>query len=395
MARSPSGDPARGPRVGLAMPGGFEFGGIGRVMLYATRAWRGLPGAPACRVIDPRGAGPAPLMPLRLAGAILALVAGQLRRDRLDVLHLNVAGRSSTWRKIALGEVARRADLPYVVHLHDYDYGADLARRGRLGRALTRRLFRGAARVLVLGEGQRRLVTEALRVPPRRVEVVPNGVPDPGAPPSGAGRDGPVRLLFLGHLDDRKGVPELLAALAEPGLRARRWRLVLAGGGQRSRFAALARGLGLEDRVELTGWLPHERVYALCREADVLVLPSHAEGQAMALLEAMAHGLAVVATPVGAHPETVRAGEEALLVPSGDPGRLAEALTRVIDDADLRCRLGAAARDRYLACFTADRLATRLLATYRRVAAERADTARRPTGAGPLGSRARHRGAPS
>lgn len=126
--------------------------------------------------------------------------------------------------------------------------------------------------------------------------------------------------------------------------------------------------LALADRVTLTGWLSHDRIYAFCREADIFVLPSHAEGQAMSLLEAMAHGLAILTTPVGAHLETVVDGQEALLIPPGDRGMLRDALARLIDDGDLRARLGHAARQRYLNSFSAHHIAGRLTAIYQEAA---------------------------
>lgn len=357
----------RSVRVGLAMPGGFEFGGIGRVMLYVTRVWAHTPGAPTWHLLDPRGKGALGLMPLHLVVAI-AVILFRRATGRLDLLHLNVAGRGSTLRKIALAELARVLRLPYLVHLHDYDYARDFAARGSIGQHLTRRLFHGASRVLVLGARDRGTVVECLGVPSERVELVPNGVPDPGAPPDRTGRTAPIRLLFLGHLDDRKGVPVLLEALSTPDMRSRSWTLVMAGGGEQERFASMIEDLALADRVTLTGWLSHDRIYAFCREADIFVLPSHAEGQAMSLLEAMAHGLAILTTPVGAHLETVVDGQEALLIPPGDRGMLRDALARLIDDGDLRARLGHAARQRYLNSFSAHRIAGRLTAIYQEAA---------------------------
>lgn len=363
-------DEGRQPmRIALAMPGGFEFGGIGRIMLYVARAWSEASPAPAWHVVDPRGAGPAVLMPWHLGRALAAFAHGVVAGHGPDLLHLNVAGRSSTWRKIVLAEVARHLRVPYLIHLHDYDYAKDLARRGSLGRRLTQRLFGGAARVLVLGSRDRATAASLLGVPGERIEVLANGVPDPGPPPARDRPGEPVRLLFLGHLDDRKGVPELLQTLATARLRQRSWQLTMAGGGEVARFARMVRDLGLTGRVELTGWLSHEGTYELCRKADLFVLPSHAEGLAMSLLEAMAHGLAIVTTPVGAHGETVADGHEALLIPPGDRHTLAEALIRLIDDPRLRARLGAAARARYLAQFSSEHVATRLLIVYREVLA--------------------------
>ena len=152
----------------------------------------------------------------------------------------------------------------------------------------------------------------------RRSCASPTPCRTPVRRPTGWPGSGPVRLLFLGHLDDRKGVPELLRSLALPALRERAWQIDLAGGGENARFRAEARSLGLAERATFHGWLSQESVEALCRAADIFVLPSHAEGQAMALLEAMAHGLAIVTTPVGAHLEAVSPGREAIILQPGD-----------------------------------------------------------------------------
>jgi glycosyltransferase involved in cell wall biosynthesis len=367
--------PARRLRVAIAMPGGFEFGGIGRMMLYATSNWATsnwatsnwpAEAAPDWWTLDPRGTGRAIWSPVMTGRAVL-----ELARHRPDLLHLNVAGRGSTLRKLVLAEAAARLQIPTIVHLHDYDYAQDLARRPAWLRRRISAMFRRAGQVIVLGQRDRATVERELGVPAERVTVLHNAVPDPGPPPARLHRKGPVQLVFLGHLDDRKGVPELLEALAEPAMRTRDWRLVMAGGGEIARFAQQARTSGLAERVTFTGWLPHERVYVLCREADVFVLPSYAEGQAMSLLEAMAHGLAIVTTPVGAHLEAVEPEREALVVPPGDVAALATALARLIDNSAMRDALGTAARDKYCGNFNAVQYSKTLLKIYSRVSREK------------------------
>lgn len=356
------------PRIGLAMPGGFEFGGIGRIMLYATRAWDASGEGPVWEVIDARGPGSLLLSPLHLVRSLARIASARLG-GRLDLLHLNVAGRGSTVRKVILGLWAELLRVPTIVHLHDFDYAADLARRPAWQRALVRRMFRRARFCIVLGGRDRELIVAALGVDPERSAILHNAVPDPGPPRARGTGARPVRLLFLGHLSARKGVPELLAALATPALRGREWRLDLAGGGEVERFRAEAARLGLGDRCRFHGWLGQEETWQLLREGDILVLPSHAEGQAMALLEAMAHGLAIVATEVGAHGEAVTDGREALLVRPGDAAGLAGAIGRLLDEPTLRAQLGEAARRRYLEGFTIDRYADRLAELYRRALA--------------------------
>lgn len=348
------------------MPGGFEFGGIGRVMLYLTRAWRACGVGPEWILIDPRGPGSLALAPFYLLASLVRLVR---ERGRLDLMHLNVAGRGSTVRKVVLALWAELLRLPTIVHLHDFDYPADYARRPHWQKRLVRRMFDRARLCLVLAARDRAFLEQTLGIPSERILIRPNAVPDPGPPPQRARGEDPLRLLFLGHLSARKGVPELLAALARPRLRSRAWELVLAGGGEVARFRAEAQRLDLASRCRFLGWVAHEQAYELLRAADILVLPSHAEGQAMALLEAMAHGLAIVTTPVGAHSETVVHEEHALLITPGDVDALEAALARLLDDPQLRARLGAAARRRWQEAFAIDTYAQDLIALYRRVLA--------------------------
>ena len=353
-------------RVAIAMPGGFEFGGIGRIMLYATSGWRGAVDAPDWWLVDARGNGRLIWSPFFLLRAIIGLV-----RRRPDLLHLHVADKGSTLRKLVLSLVAAGLGIPTIVHLHYGDYARDLRRRPRFVQRRVEAMFARAALVLVLGEHDRQVVEQAVGVPPERIRILHNAVPDPGSPPPRAGREGPVQVLFLGRFDaPEKGVRELLGALATPELQARDWRLVVAGRGEITALAPALERPGVVERVTFAGWLAQAEVYALCRAADIFVLPSFREGQAMSLLEAMAHGLAIVTTPVGAHREAVEDGTEALLVQPGDIAALATALTRLIDNSALRDALGRAARRKYCGCFDADQYSKTLLQIYGRVIGE-------------------------
>ena len=237
--------------------------------------------------------------------------------------------------------VARRFGLRYLLHVHDYNYTDEYRRRGALMKSLIASLFRHAEKILVLGHREHRALSSLLQLPQHQVAVLHNAVPDPlrdGARPRrGAGT---CHILFLGHLSVRKGVPELLQALSRPALSSRQWRATLAGGGPVDEFRRLATDLGIAQRVDFPGWLGAARIRELCGDADVLVLPSHAEGLAMAVLEGISYGLAVIATPVGAHPEVIEPEVSGILVPPGDVEALADALVRLVDDEGLRRRFG-------------------------------------------------------
>ena len=352
----------------IICPGGLENGGgIGRQMGYFLQGRRTTETAIDYRIIDSRGPwflGASPVH-IGFAGFYLLGAAVKLCGTRLQgahcIVHVNITGRGSTIRKVILLAFVRALRLQYILHVHDYDYAEEYRRRGSIMKGLIKSSFRKSAKVLVLGDRERARLSELLGLRESQILVLPNAVPDPIVNISAARKSGrPCHLLFLGHLSARKGVPELLRALASPALADRPWRATLAGGGSIDEFRRLANELGIADRIDLPGWLGADGVRALCTDADVLVLPSHAEGLAMAVLEGLSYGLAVVTTPVGAHPEVIEPEVSGIMVPAGDVEALASALARVIDDDCLRERLRAGARRRFLEKFDVRTYAERL-----------------------------------
>jgi glycosyltransferase involved in cell wall biosynthesis len=215
--------------------------------------------------------------------------------------------------------------------------------------------------IVVLGRRDQKILSQLFRLPGDRIIILHNAVPDPVPRLSRTHHPGePCHLLFLGYLTERKGVPELLRALASLPMPTRPWRATLAGGGPIDEYRKLANDLGILDRLCFLGWLDEAGVGTLFADADVLVLPSYAEGLAMSVLEGLSYGLTVIATPVGAHAEVIEPEVSGLFVPPGDVPALADALARVINDETLRERLGRGARDRFLAEFDVRGYSSRL-----------------------------------
>jgi glycosyltransferase involved in cell wall biosynthesis len=348
-----------GGTVLIVCPGGLEHGGgIGRQMGYFLHAEAANPSDLTYEVIDSRGPwflGAAQRQigaaVMYLSGAMVKLLKARVASGA-KIAHINITGRGSTLRKVVLTAFCRSIRLRYLLHVHDFDYADEYRKRGPLPRFMIRRTFQGAVTTLVLGKRDLGLLTDLLRLKPNQIQVLHNAVPDPGLTENGPGRSGTTcRLLFLGHLSDRKGVPELLRALARPDLMAKDWHATLAGGGPIDLYRGLAAELGIDHRIDFPGWVDQAAVTALCVSSDVLVLPSYAEGMAMSVLEGLSHGLAVVTTPVGAHEEVIEPEQSGLLVPPGDVDALADALVRVIEDTGYRARLRAGARQRFLDAF--------------------------------------------
>jgi glycosyltransferase involved in cell wall biosynthesis len=149
---------------------------------------------------------------------------------------------------------------------------------------------------------------------------------------------GTIVILSAGSLVHRKGIDVLLEALAKVRVQ-RTWELWLAGdGGERERLEMLADRLGLADSVRFLG--RRTDTGDLLAACDLYVQPSRAEGLGIAALEAMAAARPVLASRVGGLRHSVTEGRVGLLVSPEDPAALAEALTRLIPDEELRQRLG-------------------------------------------------------
>ncbi|BAZ92986.1 glycosyltransferase [Thiohalobacter thiocyanaticus] len=196
-------------------------------------------------------------------------------------------------------------------------------------------------------------------VPASKLTVVHNGIPDLKLDPGvreAIRREwgfGPEHTLIgvASRLDPVKGLEYLLQAFAGVAQDHLGARLVLMGDGTvRSDLEAQAGALGIRDRVLFTGM--RADVPQCLAALDVFALPSLAEYHSIGLLEAMRAGLPIVATDVGGNTESVRDGQEGLIVAPADAVGLKSALARLLDDRDLCARLGQAARSRFVSEFT-------------------------------------------
>lgn len=193
----------------------------------------------------------------------------------------------------------------------------------------------------------------------------------------------PGRILFLGRICAAKGVDELLDACARLAPRAPALHLVLGGDGELEWARRRADELGIGARVALPGWLDAEQRARQLARAWLFCLPSHAEGMPMAMLEAMAAGVPVVASSVGAIPDTLTDGVDGLLVPPGNIDALERALGRLLADPMLHVRLACAARGNIERNYTSERVCGRLGALYAQLMQEGCGTLDDRTGERP------------
>jgi glycosyltransferase involved in cell wall biosynthesis len=288
-------------------------------------------------------------------------VMWRLALGHVSLLHVHIASDASFWRKAMFIVPARVLGVPYILHMHGGDF-IGFCNRARLPglRSFIRWVYRGAARVIALSEEWRGIL--ASEVPGSRTVVIPNPVDIPAWSASLAAL--PPQVLYLGVLVERKGVLDLVHAWARVVARHPEARLVLAGSGMETPVKELARSLGVEGSIEMPGWIGPDERARLLRTSWVFTLPSHLEAMPMAVLEAMAAGLPVVATRVGGIPTAVTHGTNGFLVDPRDPVGLAQALDTLLSDASLRRAMGRASRARAHEHFSPERIVPRIEALW-------------------------------
>jgi glycosyltransferase involved in cell wall biosynthesis len=291
----------------------------------------------------------------------------ELVLGKVSLVHVHTSSGPSFWRKLAFILPVIAVGKPVIFHLHSGEFHVFAEQKcGPLARRVVRFVLRKSARVIALSP-QWRMWLENF-APGCRVQVIRNPVMMPPVP--GPRPQKTHVLLFLGRLGENKGIYHLLEAIALLRPHFPALRLLAGGDGELERVAARAKALGIAEAVEILGWVTGEQKDKLLSAATVYVLPSRNEGLPMSVLEAMSWGLPVITTPVGGIPEAVTHGVEGFLVQPGDALELAEAISKLLVDPELRERMGIAARARIEKQFTAEVIVPQLEALYRELGAQ-------------------------
>jgi glycosyltransferase involved in cell wall biosynthesis len=296
-----------------------------------------------------------PIRPFRDTLATLELVR-LFRSIRPDVVHLNSAKAG------VLGRLAAAATgVPVRVYTsHGWAFATHPGTSDRLYLWTERLVSRLTTTTICVSESELRRGVSARACIPATTVVIPNGIGEAVSANPGSD-DGPCKIISVGRLHPPKDFSCLLEGLAQ--VRPGSYQAVIVGDGpDRSALERQAHDLHLRD-VEFLG--NRSDVEALLEQSSVFVLCSTSEAMPMSVLEAMASGLPVVASAVGGIPELVVDGETGVLVPSGDPAALADAIAMFAESPDARARFGAAGQRRARERFSVVRFRQAHLDLYR------------------------------
>lgn len=294
------------------------------------------------------------------AVAVVPLAARFAREmERLGITHVHA--HWATHPALAANVVHRLTGLPYSFTAHAHDIYID--------RSMLEEKIHEASFVVTISDFNRRMLGDLYgRWAADKTSVIRCGV-DLSAftPREPRGPREPFTVSCIAGLREKKGQLHLLEAVGILRAEGRPVRCLLVGDGEmRGTIEARAAELGLADDVVLMGHRSREEVSATLRDSDAMVLPSvttadgDMEGIPVALMEALASEVPVVASSLSGIPELVRDGETGLLAPEGDATALAAAIRRLRDDPQEAARMAAAGRERVLEAYDLERNAAEL-----------------------------------
>jgi glycosyltransferase involved in cell wall biosynthesis len=301
----------------------------------------------------------------------LLAVTRWLTAERLGLLHVNQVFLP------ALGVARLNRIHPTIVTAHTPALPTRLSLRGRALQTFARR---GVDRWIVLSERNRQLMAGSHSIAPAAISAIYPGLPEDrfrGLPSGHEARAGigigPASTVVgtIGRLSEQKRHDVLTEAVARASQQVADLKLVIVGDGELSSATRSLAEQRIPGQVIFTG--NRSDAIDLLPAFDIFAMSSDFEGLPFALLEAMATGRAIVTTDVQGAGEAVRSLQEGLVVPRRDPDALAAAIVTLARDKDLANRLGRAARERFLAEFTADRMVDRTEALYLELLAARKD----------------------
>ncbi|MGF1529309.1 MAG: glycosyltransferase family 4 protein [Candidatus Competibacterales bacterium] len=295
------------------------------------------------------------------------------------IAHIHTCSGLSFFLDSCLAVLAHQRGVAVVYHIHGARFDQFIQGLNPLALAWVRRTLGQGHAVVVVSEDWRERLDPLL--PGAPWVVIPNGVPGilgEGNAAADALADPALKLLFIGNLMGRKGVVELIEAVAavnagreEAGNPHPLVSLAIAGGegepGYEATVVAAVAAAGDPPWIRRLGPVTGRDKVACFAAANGFALFSQAEGLPIALLEAMSAGHAVVTTAVGGVRTVVEDGVHGLLLAPGDTAGLPEALARLAEDPDLRRRLGDAAKARWQSQFSVEVMAEGVVALYARL----------------------------
>ena len=302
----------------ITMPPEHEYSGFPDTIRFHF-----IPGKPARRILARVTKYP------RWVGDIRTFLSQLLKRESIDAIYANglaIAGCTGF-------------SVPAFYNPHGMEEfktsGAKFVAYSSF-RSMSQNAAQHATKVIATDKSLVSEIQKFLRVPPEKIVIIPNSVRIAGASLKPARKDSSDPLfLSVGRLERNKGFHTLLVALADSKNLPSNWDLVIVGtGSMENELRQIARSQGIDSHVTFAGKITAGELEKLYRKADLFIHPTLYEGSSIVTLEAMMHGLPVLATTAGGLTDKVHPEINGWLVPPGDPQALSNAIQKAYDSRE-------------------------------------------------------------
>ncbi len=287
---------------------------------------------------------------LNLFFQIVQLVKFFIRifRDRPAIIHVAVSSYLGFYKSALFILTGALFKKKIILHLHGGAFARFYSESHPLIQKYIRLVFKKSSQIITLADSWKKIVTQMLPIPPAKVIILHNCYGQefeqlPAVMEQLEARreaDSVIKILYVGALNQKKGVLDLVAICAEIKKEFGQFILYIAGGekeaGLIDKIHRTARELKVADKIHLSGEISGQKKLDHFLKCHVFILPSYVENFPVAILEAMRAGMPVVATPVGAIPEMIRDEENGFLVQAGDIKQFATKITKLCRDKSLR-----------------------------------------------------------
>lgn len=252
-----------------------------------------------------------------------------------DIIHIHTSEPPSLIRKSAYFFIARCYHKKIIIHFHAYSPKTTILGKYQW---LYKYVFTHADKVIVLSDYWKKAIQEAFGNQSNIITIY--NPCDITVMPSIYEKKN--HILYAGTINQRKGYKDLILAFATIAKQYPNWKIVFAGNGEIAQAKEVAKTYGITNQIDFLGWIENETKDKAFKEAKIFCLPSYAEGFPMAVLDAWAYGLPVIATPVGGLPDITVDNSNALLFTPGNIKELSQKIEQLISNSTLRNRLAEA-----------------------------------------------------
>lgn len=250
---------------------------------------------------------------------------------KVDILHIHMASRGSFYRKSLIVKLSKLLDKKIIIHLH----GASFAEfyedesNDRQKKYICN-IFSVADQVIVLSIEWKNKILSWFDC---NIDVLENGV---FVPDKNHYSNSSKNIVLLGRLNERKGTYDLLSIVNEVVEEFKDVKFILAGDGDLKKLNNKINQLGINEYVEVLGWINKEKREEILKDTLIYVLPSYNEGMPMSVIEAISYGIPTISTWVGGIPQLIDNNESGFLIQPSDTEDLKNKIITLLENSNLR-----------------------------------------------------------